>query len=397
MEQFALKKNFSDKTILICTVCVALSFLAQIFQVNAVVNLIYVFSLFVVIWGYFGNGYVNPVMIWLIVVSAFCIVMRGMVTNDMDYFSHYIINITTFMCIEMGVEVEVEEKNAKRMAYIFLATGAILVASYYAGPLKTSYFEGTEAVALNMHNPNAAALWLVCIFAILYYCAFIFNGIKRYISLGLAILIVPIILATESRNSYYACLLLLVFLPLTKLLKIRKVPKWVMLIIAMLPIIVFFFYMYVMVDNMEFWEGIFGGGSIDKSLGTRKSVWTIVQRELQDDFLIGNYPNRYADQMHNSLMTIYCRYGAIVTALAVTVTYRALIRLQETASFSGALSLAAILFTGCFEGSLFIGIAGLYLMLLVIPAIAGVESIKEHEKIERIYAWRSSLGSKSRM
>ena len=143
--------------------------------------------------------------------------------------------------------------------------------------------------------------------------------------------------------------------------------------------------MYVIVENMDFWQEIFSGGSIDKNINTRQSIWNIVKNNLADCFFIGNYPEYYDGQMHNSLMTVYCRHGAITTTLLSLLIYKALDKLQEKSTFSGALSLSAILFTGCFEGSVFIGIAGLYLMLLIVPAIAGAESKKSNQK-ERIKA-----------
>ena len=85
--------------------------------------------------------------------------------------------------------------------------------------------------------------------------------------------------------------------------------------------------------------------------------------------------------MHNSLLTIFCRFGAPATVLSCVSIYQALKNLQEKASFYAALSLSAIFFTGCFEASVFVGIAGMYLMLLLIPACASVEDVyQKHRK-----------------
>lgn len=390
------KRFFSDGTILTCSICVVLSFLCQIFKITPLVNIIYVFSLAFVMITYFASGYVSTHMIWLSVLTVFTALARGENFSEPDYTSHLLICLCSFVCIEMSTQVEMKEKTAKTVAYMFMVTTAILALFYYFGSLKNSYYVSeygltTDAIALNLHNPNAAGLWVACIFAVMYYCAFMFEGLKKIAFFALAVATIPIVLATDSRNSYYACILLLVALPIAKIFKIKKVPKWVLAVIAVLPIIVFFFYMYVVVENMSFWEGIFGGGSIDKGIDTRRSIWNQVLNSLGDCFLLGNYPEYFDKQMHNSLMTIYCRHGAIVTGLLSVLIYNTLVKLQEKATFSGVLSLAAVLFTGCFEASVFIGVAGLYLMLMIIPAIAGAEYKKSSRKEEIVArAYRSS-------
>lgn len=386
LEKQNTKRFFSDGMILVCVICALMSFLCQIFQIASVVNIIYAFSLALVTVGYFASGYVSPIMIWLTALMGFSSVLRGADFGETDYISHLFIMLCTFICIEIGVQISVKEKTAKTIANLFLITTVILLVYYYIGPLKNSYFESygyfTDAIALNMHNPNAAGMWVTCIFAVTYYCAFLFTGLKRILFFLVAVATIPIILATDSRNSYYACLLLLILLPVSKIFKIKNVPKWVLFVIAALPIIVFFFYMYVVVENMDFWQNLFGNASIEKGINTRKGIWTIVMDSLGDCFFIGNYPEFYDEQMHNSLMTVYCRHGVVVTGLVVALIYKALVKLQEKTSFSGVLSLAAILFTGCFEASVFVGIAGLYLMLLIVPTVAAAEDKNSSRKEE---------------
>lgn len=386
LEKQNTKRFFSDGMIMTCAICVLLSFLGQIFQISSVVNIIYAFSLALVTVGYFASGYVSTIMIWLTALMGFSSVLRGTNFGETDYISHLFIMMCTFICIEIGVQINIKEKNAKTIANLFLITTVILLVYYYIGPLKNSYFESygyyTDAIALNMHNPNAAGMWVACIFAVTYYCAFLFTDLKRILFFAIAVATIPIILATDSRNSYYACLLLLILLPVSKIFKIKKVPKWVLFVIAVLPIIVFFFYMYVVVENMSFWQSLFRNASIEKGINTRQGVWSMVMDDLGDCFFVGNYPKYYDRQMHNSLMTVYCRHGAAVTGLTVALIYKALVQLQEKTSFSGVLSLAAILFTGCFEASVFVGVAGLYLMLLIVPAMAAAEDKNSSRKEE---------------
>ena len=144
---------------------------------------------------------------------------------------------------------------------------------------------------------------------------------------------------------------------------------------AVLPVIVFFFYMYVMVPNMDQWQSMIVTG--DKGINSRVGIWQRIVNDLRNCFWIGDYAKYYNSQMHNSLMTLYCRYGVCYLAGAVAVIYQTLKKSQENLSIYATLGLCGLLFTGCFEGSLFVGVAGLYLMLLVVPVLLGDYSSKQ--------------------
>ena len=198
-----------------------------------------------------------------------------------------------------------------------------------------------------------------------------------------AIGILPIVLATQSRNSFLACLFFVAGMIVTKAFKIKKVPNIFLAILTVLPLLVFAFYMFVIIENKAFWEEVFSISSIDKGIGTRQRIWQTVIDDFGYCFLFGDYYTYYNSQMHNSLLTIFCRFGAPVTYLSCVSMYRTLKRLQEKSSFYAALSLGAIFFTGCFEASVFVGIAGMYLMLLLVPACASVEKIEETARPEK--------------
>lgn len=365
-------KFFSDKILVILAVCVVVSFLAQIFEINVIVNLIYIISLFLVLGCYFLSGHVNVVTCFLIITVALSVVAKGFV-SDADFFTHIIITICIFICIDVSAYVRIKPETCKKISFLFLITSIILLIAYYLGPLKNSYFRWTDVICLNFANPNTAGLWLACIFILVFNASFLFTRFKRILFLGAALGILPIVVATESRNSYLACLFLIVCVVFARIFNIKKVPKWLLAVIACLPIIVFFFYMLVIIKNMDFWQDFFSLDGIDKGIGTRVSVWDGVLENFWHYFLVGDYAEYYDGNMHNSLITVFCRHGAVTTALVCVLLYRVLKKLQDNSSFLATLSLSAILFTGCFEASIFVGIAGMYLMLLLVPVCATVE------------------------
>ena len=369
-------KYFSDQTIFFLAVCVVLSFLCQIFQFTAPINLIYIITLLMVLFFYLLSGFVSKTMVGMILLVGFAAFINGFRYNDMDYYTHVLITLCIFICIEVSAFVRISVNTFRRIADLFLVTSLVLLVAYYFGPLKRTYFDyNIGSVCLNFPNPNAAGLWVTCIFIMVLYSSFLFKSYKRAMYVGVALALLPIVLATQSRNSFLACIFFIVGLLAIKLFKIKKVPRWMLLILAILPLIVFAFYMYVVVANMNFWEELFKLNSIEKGIGTRQGIWQIVIDNFSRCFFFGDYYQYYDSQMHNSLLTVFCRFGAPVTLLSCISIYAALCRLQEKASFYAALSLSAIFFTGCFEASVFVGIAGLYLMLLLIPACASVENV----------------------
>ena len=369
-------KFFSDKLILFLAVCVVLSFLCQIFKFTAPVNIIYIITLLLVFFGYLLSGYASKTTVMLILLIFTSSFVHGFRYTDMDYYTHVLITLCIFICIEVSAFVKISASTFKTIANMFLVTSIILLIAYYLGPLKSTYFDyNIGSVSLNFPNPNAAGLWVTCIFILVLYSSFLFRGYKKALYMVVAFGLLPIIWATQSRNSFLACIFFIVGLLAIRFFRIKKVPHWVLLVLVTLPLIVFVFYMFVIVANLEFWESLLQLEGVEKGLGTRRGIWQIVLDDFGHCFLLGDYYRYYNSQMHNSLLTIFCRFGAPVTVLSCVSMYSTLVALQDNASLYAVLSLSAIFFTGCFEASVFVGIAGMYLLLLLIPACASVESL----------------------
>lgn len=376
-----LSLSFSDKAIYTCSVCVVLSFLLQIFKINFLVTLVYSFSLLYVFLLFALKGRYSRLILCLIAALAVATVANGFVLGNADYILHVLIVVCSFICIEESITAKISSNTFKKISVLFLISALVVCIGYYLGPLKSTYFKHTDVICLNFSNPNAAGLWLTCYFILLAYSSFLYSGLKKVAFIATAIGLLPIIYATESRNSFFACLFLVGGILLAKIFKIKKIPKWMVAVIACLPLIVFAFYMSVIVNNIDFWNSIFNMGDIDKGIDSRQDIWQGVLDNFWDCFLLGNYPKYYDSQQHNSLLTIFCRFGMPVTALVCVLIYRALEKIQERSSFFAMISISAVFFTGCFEASVFTGIAGLYLMILIIPACASAEASQQEPLI----------------
>lgn len=366
-------KYFSDNVILFLSICVLLSFLLQIFELNTAVNAVYIATLLVVLVCYIASGYFNIITLIICAIMLLSVTLRGFRYDVADYYSHIMISVCTYVCLDVNAYVKLKTSTFKRISYMFFAVSVVLLIAYYFGPLKNAYSNQIGSIDLNLANPNMAGLWLTCIFILLVYSSFQFGLIIKMLYWGAAIGLWPIIIATDSRNCFLATFLFLICIIVVKVFKIKKVPKIILMIIAVLPAIVFVVYMFVIIENIDFWSKLFSVSLLEKGLGARIGIWEIIINDFKDCFWIGNYYKYYNSQMHNSLMTIFCRFGAPVTALSCVSIYRSLRATQDNSSLIATVSLGAILITGCFEASVFVGVAGLYLMILIIPACASVE------------------------
>ena len=353
----------------------ALSFLCQIFKLHTATNVVYVISLLMVFFCYIGSGFYNNLTLLITILTVVASIANGFRFKVFDYYTHILISLCIYMCFDVSSCVQLKFSTFKKIATLFLLTALILIVAYYFGPLKHTQFNAIGSIALNLHNPNAAGMWLASIFILLVYSSFHFRFKTKILYLGAAVALLPILLATESRNSFLAALLFVVCLIAVRFFRIKRVPSAVLVIISVLPLVVFFFYMFVIAGNLEFWSRVFSRALLDKGMGSRIGIWSVAYSSIKECFLLGDYYRYYNSQMHNSLMTIFCRFGAPVTVLTCVSIYRALQELQNNSSMIAVISLSAILFTGCFEASVFVGVAGLYLMILLLPACASVENV----------------------
>ena len=175
---------------------------------------------------------------------------------------------------------------------------------------------------------------------------------------------------------YHSLCLFLAGFVIIGLFKIKEVPKWVILVVTISPIIVFFAYMLINYVNPDTLDVVVGDDP-SKTMGSRAKVWGRVMSNFVDSFAFGDYGEFSYQQMHNSFATIFCRYGFAFVASSAWFMYDAACRVQKKLSVYAALSLCAVYVSGCFETSLFGGISGLYLMFFLLPICNRAEERNE--------------------
>ena len=149
------------------------------------------------------------------------------------------------------------------------------------------------------------------------------------------------------------------------MLKIKKLPAWCVLLITLAPVLVYVGYMYVFIPNYDrlsvWFRFLISEG---KPLTSRYNIWSDLEMEQWKHILFGNYAVYRGENLHNSMATLYCGYGAFYTFLVYRKLYKVLKHMPNAGM---QLALGTVWMTGCFEASIFAGAAGLYMLVLLLP------------------------------
>lgn len=375
-----------DYIVILFGILTCLSFLGGIFEQSLISSVCFYISFFLIFWLVFVDvikyDFIPKSIILLLIFMLLSIIVN--VSFEIDYFKSFIIVLSTFVCFEKGPEVSrrTSRKAKNIVKLMFLFSALITIFMYFFGGLKNKYFGSMEFVSLNFSNPNEAGLWLVALFVMVSLFGLNSrNKIKLLIAIVIDVAIFIIMQATGSRNSIFACIIYLVAVVLVKLFNIKKLNRLILLFIVLLPAIVFVFYMFFVMVRLDYFTQLFESFiSEGKGLDSRQKIWRMVIDDFWKCFLVGDYAS-YSGNMHNSFVSLYAMFGMPCTILMTHIMYKCLLKLQRLGNLTAVLSLGAILLTGCFEASIFVGVAGLYLTILLIPVCANNGETKDEKYI----------------
>ena len=343
------------------------SFVAQIMEMDAVASALFACSLVCVTVNYVSFAAARNRMrlddIILFLLTLITIVASDWQLN-FEYYKPAIIVTCTILCIDQCVEIKVSRKACKTITLLLIAVCAITNILYYNG-LRYAYYGTTTIINLNFSNPNLAAMWLVFLIVLLGDSVSVQDTVRmKLLSLVCMASLLPMLIRTESRN----CLIAILFFFIGKVLllfPLKKLPRWCLFLITMAPILVYVGYMYIFIPYYDRLSGWFSFlVSEGKPLTSRSRIWSDLETHQMKQILFGNYTVYHTEQLHNSMLTLYCRFGVFYVAIVCRKLYRVLKRMPNIGM---QLALGTVWLTGCFETSFFVGSAGMYMMLLLLP------------------------------
>lgn len=373
MRKTTIAYGKGNKRIVFSAVLASASFVCRMLELNWIVSLCFAVSIAWVVlnflWDVARTKKASAYIIILFVLMLFSVVASGL-RSDFEFYKRAIIVFCCVLCLNNASGARMNKNEFRLVQILFLLSVGVANYLFYFKGFSNVYYGSTQLVAMNFGNPNECALWLAMLFIALDLCAFVEpKGWLKLLCIFAAVSLLPVINSTGSRNSLLACLLMAGATVLFEVLPFGKIPKWTVSIIAILPLIVFFAYMYIFVPNLDTFSEWFSFLVEDgKTLTSRVTIWGIVMDDFAECFWLGKYNIYFDEQMHNSLMTLFCMFGASFVALVCVLFYKVVNHLNLFAQ----LALIAVWFTGCFEASVFVGVAGLYLMMEIIPSIGNL-------------------------
>ena len=308
-------------------------------------------------------------MLWQVIliflVSAICVII-SFIHNDkpfeFDSIKEYLIFMTAIIYMFMCCHIDINRKTMNYILIFNVAIGYLYYIAYRIAPKVNIFSVGID---LNFGNPNFAGMWL---FQSMLYCTIALIVYKQpimkvYSGLSL-LLLLRLLNKTGARNCQLAFLLFIAVCLWLRPRKDGKFPKWIIVIINILPIIFVPLYLkFIEPISQKGWFSFLV--SRGKTLSSRVKVWNHFFEKLGNRWLIGEYITCLGNS-HNSHMVVLCSYGLITLILVIVFTYTISMRANEQAKDKrNGYCLAAFfatLFMGFGEGALFAGGIGLYIM-----------------------------------
>ena len=379
-DSFNKSYMFNTPILVIIAVLTAVSYLGGLTGIQTVISFSFAISIVLVIGlsvlDICIRKRVDPLL--LIIVAAMVLpVVSGGLKDNFDYYKSFLITLCTFISISYAPKIRMEKWGRMIISCMFFIMAVITLVMFYFMGYDKVYFGTTQSIAFYFGNPNAAGLWILGIYIINGCFLFKQKWWMKIVYILILAGLLHIIFRTESRNSLISAIVFLGALVLYQFIKNRKMPKWLLFVAVVAPIIAFVVYMYVILPIADNIIGLFG---MDKGINTRERIWSSVINEVKEHLLFGRYDLYHGGNLHNSFLTLLGMYGLPLVVSSCWLMYRSAVMQQEYISPLAAMTFCSLMISGCFEASVFVGIGGFYLAILVMPACFSTDDTKPAEK-----------------
>lgn len=315
------------------------------------------------------------IAIFIIFTAFINIAINGLLEGasfSFEYIKKYIMFCCTIMFFAAVIKIEIKNKTAVFLEYLYICIGFFLVFMYFLQSRKMHLLNGyyTKYLTFRFTNPNLTALFLACMIMFLIAAGF---REKRTFWKCLLFLLAAVeavfLYQTLSRNSMLAIAAFL-FLSLLLIFKKKelKLKSWVLWLITAAPLLFVLLYMEI-VQSPSFSKMFAFIVSEGKDLDSRTFIWNRAISVFKLSPIIGAYcqvsNGTGAFQLHNTHIDILTSYGFAVLILTCIFLHGLMWSMQEK-SQSREQSIALIGFAcavllGIGEAAVFSGGLGIYL------------------------------------
>ncbi len=313
----------------------------------------------------------------LVAIIVSVLIHKGAAALSPAMLKQYVFFISAPVSFYVFLKINITKKTMKILLIIllipavFLILGCIFnVAEYLWWTNYVEYFSG------GFYNPNLTALVLLSLFlaSLIYLLTLQKIWSKAIVSL-FSIGIFVALFATRARISTLLGVFFVVLLFLFMFAEI-KVHKWYLIVITLLPFLFALIYLFIM-EYTSLDSVIYGL----KSFGTRVKIWISAFEYIATDPLFGNYGVLRNEHMHNTLLDVFAKYGALTFGCFCVFMYSVfkefLLKCDSKIKLVVFGAFVSMYLTGLVEAWFLIGTTGLFVLVSVFLLIAnGCNDVK---------------------
>lgn len=317
---------------------------------------------------------IDKLVFFVIIFSLLNVLVNGII-NYAPFSFNYAKNLILFWCtlIYFSILYKTYHKLwlVKFIFIISILLSIYLILQFYLNPVGMFMTEDgliTEYLLMKMDNPNKIGLVLTSIFMIdIIYMLSTDSKILKVSVFFVSLHLFVFIYLTMCRNALMvSCLFLFIVIFIHK---IHLVPKFVIFIISILPLLFAIFYM-LSIEVLSKDESLSFLVSEGKGLDSRLIIWREGFNGLFNSPILGSYYeilNVYSHpHLHNTHLHVLCAFGLLPFMCFCLFIYYTLLKMRnlngglfKIASFA---AICGIFVLGNGEASLVLGTGGLYII-----------------------------------
>lgn len=332
--------------------------LVSIFFIFTFIILILFFVSVFMIYGIRKSESVEIFLLFSILLVSFLATIYGFMS--FEYLKKYIMFSSTLIFFFICKKIEI----SKKIVDIIFRINIIIAITY----LYFGYWVKIEythiGLTLNFANPNIAGMWLFHTILFLLMGVFFYkNTTIKLVNILIACMLIYLLVLTRARSVLISFVFFVALgLYIWKKRNIR-LNKYMLILIILFPLFFTGIYFY-MLDNssLTLFDYFVSEG---KSLYSRKAVWLQAFSYIKSYPLLGAY-NLIPYQLHNTHIDIIASYGSIVFVLTMIYISRIVVDINKYCSSKfqtlAIIAFLSIIILGTFEGALFTGGTGLYIL-----------------------------------
>lgn len=369
--------KFNRTSICILYSLCCLMMISAILEKDTIYSMLFMLSFVIVLFMFLTNIDKYSKSYLLLLFALICLTLFNVLINALcsdnaklsfNYLKKYIMFIAAMIFLSLCSKVKIDSKTKKFIGGATFILSCLIILFYFLLGNTLYRYNGIQSkyLVFNFGNPNAAGMYLTAV-ALIELSIFYNVGIfKKVIVMAIGVFLCYLVTLTQCRNAELAILIFFVVQIMYRIKsmvnKNKKIPKCVVILIAVIPILFALVYMSL-VDNPAVANALKFMSSEGKGIDSREKIWARAFAAFGNSPIFGAYSEirgeNGAYQMHNSHVDVLVSYGVLPFVIMVVILSKIMVdvnkKIYSTKQQIYYIAFICIIFIGCCEAVLFSG------------------------------------------